>query len=69
MQKKHCPVCRKEVFYLVHHLHNMTDKFAVEQVKYDFSGWTEDDGLCLPCLERYRKYNLMSCSDIRITVN
>jgi hypothetical protein len=47
----------------------MTDKFAIEQVKYDFSGWTEDDGLCLPCLERYRKYNLMSCPDIRITVN
>jgi len=47
----------------------MTDKFSVEQVKYDFSGWTEDDGLCLPCLERYRKYNLMSYPDIQITVN
>ena len=69
MQKTHCPICKKEVFYLVHHLHNMTDEFAVEQVKYDFSGWTEDDGLCLPCLERYRKYNLSSYPDIQITVN
>jgi hypothetical protein len=69
MQKKHCPVCNKEVYWLVHHLYNVTDRFAVEQLKYDFSGWTEEDGLCLPCLERHRKYNLAGCYNIRITVN
>jgi len=69
MQKKLCPVCKKEVYWLVHHLHKATDQVAVEQLKYDFSGWTEEDGLCLPCLEKYRKYNLASCCNIRITVN
>ncbi len=69
MQKKHCPLCHKEVYWLVHHLHNVIDQVAVAQLKCDFSGWTEEDGLCLPCLEKHRKYNLASCSNIRITDN
>lgn len=69
MQKKLCPICHREVYWLVHHLHNVTDQFALEEVKNDFMGWTEDDGLCLPCLERYRAHNSMRCFDIKVTMN
>ncbi len=69
MQKKLCPVCRREVCYIVHHLHNLVDQLAVLQLKNGFAGWTEDEGMCLICLERFRHGVSPNCIDIRISYN
>lgn len=32
----------------------LTNQLAIERMKKDFQGWSENDGVCEPCLERYR---------------
>jgi hypothetical protein len=43
-----------EVPELLYDLHRSADNLAIERMKRDFPGWSEKDGVCEPCLERYK---------------
>jgi hypothetical protein len=49
-----CPLCKREVPELLYDLHRSADNLAIERMKRDFPGWSEKDGVCEPCLERYQ---------------
>ena len=53
MKMKQCPLCKKEVPELLYDLHAAADQLAIERMKKDFPGWSEKDGVCEPCLQRY----------------
>jgi hypothetical protein len=50
-----CPLCGKEVPEGLYQMHLATDELVIAKMKRDFPGWSEKDGVCEPCLERYRK--------------
>lgn len=54
MATKTCPLCKREVPELLFDLHMQADMLAIERMKRDFPGWSEKDGVCEPCLERYK---------------
>ena len=54
MKKITCPLCKKEVPAGLYDLHRVADSLVIERMKRDFPGWSEFDGVCEPCLERYR---------------
>lgn len=54
MKMKRCPLCGQEVPELLYDLHRSVDGMIVSRMKRDFPGWTDRDGVCGPCLERYR---------------
>jgi len=47
-------LCKREVPELLYDMHIAADNMAIERMKKDFPGWSEKDGVCEPCLERYR---------------
>jgi hypothetical protein len=49
------PALKREVPELLYDLHVATDKLVIERMKRDFPGWSEHEGVCEPCLERYKK--------------
>ena len=54
MKMKKCPLCKKEVPELLYDMHRAVDEMVVTRMKRDFPGWSENDGVCEPCLERYK---------------
>ncbi len=54
MKMKTCPLCKMEVPELLYDLHHSADSLVIERMKRDFPGWSEHDGVCEPCLERYK---------------
>ncbi|WP_224981351.1 hypothetical protein [Geomonas agri] len=48
-----CPVCGIEVPELVHRTQGADDSGLSERVQERFPGWRPEEGLCLPCLERF----------------
>ncbi|MBI5696017.1 MAG: hypothetical protein HZC51_09820 [Nitrospirae bacterium] len=55
MKTKQCPLCKREVPELLYDMHVATDMIAIEKMKRDFPGWSEKDGVCEPCLKRYKE--------------
>lgn len=49
-----CPLCGQMVPELLYDLHRSVDALVVSRMKRDFPGWSEQDGVCAPCLERYQ---------------
>src|SRR5574341_45775 len=49
-----CPLCGQEVPELLYDLHRAVDDLIVSRMKRDFPGWSERDGVCGPCLDRYK---------------
>ncbi|MHB8880543.1 MAG: hypothetical protein ACYC69_03420 [Thermodesulfovibrionales bacterium] len=52
---KKCPLCGREVPEALYQMHIATDQLVIEKMKRDFPGWSEKEGACGPCLERYKK--------------
>ena len=50
-----CPLCGMEVPELMYKLHEATDQMAIHRMQSKFPGWQPEDGVCEPCLERFRK--------------
>jgi hypothetical protein len=50
---KKCPLCGQLVPELLYDLHRSVDDMIVSRMKRDFPGWSEEDGVCGPCLGRY----------------
>lgn len=55
MKMKQCPLCKKEIPELLYDMHMAADQLAIARMKRDFPDWSEKDGVCRPCLDRYRK--------------
>lgn len=55
MKKMICPLCKRSVPEDLYEMHITIDRLAIQRMKRDFPGWSEKDGACLPCLERYEK--------------
>lgn len=55
MKMKQCPLCKKEIPELLYDLHIITDNLVIQRMQRDFPGWAPKDGVCEPCLERYKK--------------
>jgi len=51
---KNCPLCGQLVPELLYDLHRSVDDMIIGRMKRDFPGWSEHDGVCGPCLERYQ---------------
>ncbi len=54
MKTIQCPLCKKKVPALLYELHRTADELVISRMKRDFPGWSEHDGVCEPCLERYK---------------
>jgi len=54
MKKIACPLCKMEVPDQLYDLHRFADNLVIERMKRDFPEWSENDGVCQPCLERYK---------------
>lgn len=50
-----CPLCGMDVPELMYELHEATDQMIIHQVQAKFPGWQPEQGVCEPCLERFRK--------------
>lgn len=57
MKMKICPLCGAMVPELLYDLHRSADDLVISRMKRDFPGWSEHDGVCDPCLERYQSLN------------
>lgn len=55
MEIKRCPLCGQLVPELLYELHTAVDDMIIGRMKRDFPGWSERDGVCGPCLERYQR--------------
>ena len=55
MNMKQCPLCKKEIPELLYDLHMIADNLAIQRMQRDFPDWSPKDGVCEPCLERYKK--------------
>lgn len=55
MKMVKCPLCGMEVPELMYQLHEATDQMIIHQVQAKFPGWQPEEGVCEPCLERFRK--------------
>jgi hypothetical protein len=55
MKMKQCPLCKREIPELLYDLHITADNLAIQRMKRDFPDWSPTDGVCEPCLERYKK--------------
>jgi len=62
--KKRCPLCKREVPWLLYHMHSPVDEMLVPILKGDYPGWSEDDGICIPCLEKYKRYHVPEYVDV-----
>lgn len=49
-----CPLCGMEVPELMYELHEATDRLVIQRMQAKFPGWEPKDGVCEPCLERFR---------------
>lgn len=49
-----CSVCGMDVHELVHPLHGTADQPVILRVQGRFPGWRPEEGLCEPCLERFK---------------
>ncbi len=58
IKMKRCPLCGQLVPELLYDLHRSVDSMIVARMKRDFPGWTEHDGVCGPCLERYKNVTI-----------
>lgn len=54
MSMKQCPLCKTMVPELLYDMHRSADNLVINRMKRDFPGWSEHDGACEPCLERYK---------------
>lgn len=54
MSMKQCPLCKTMVPELLYDMHRSADDLVINRMKRDFPGWSENDGVCEPCLERYK---------------
>ena len=50
-----CPLCGMEVPELLYQLHEATDQLAINRMQTKFPGWQPEDGVCEPCLARFKK--------------
>lgn len=50
-----CPLCGMEVPELMYALHEATDQMIIHRMQNKFPGWQPEDGVCEPCLDRFRK--------------
>lgn len=64
---KRCPLCGQLVPELLYDLHRSADDLLVALLKQDFPGWSEQDGVCRPCLERYSGKHLPLAKGPRFT--
>src|SRR6266540_4256360 len=55
MEMVKCPLCGMEVPDLMYPLHEATDKLVINRMRNKFPGWQAEDGVCEPCLDRFRK--------------
>lgn len=55
---KRCPLCGQLVPELLYDLHRSVDNMIVSRMERDFPNWSEQDGVCGPCLERYRRVSV-----------
>lgn len=55
MKMVKCPLCGMEVPELMYQLHEATDRMVIHQMQAKFPGWQPEQGVCEPCLERFRK--------------
>ena len=55
MKMMKCPLCGMEVPELMYALHEATDQLIINRMQNSFPGWQTEDGVCEPCLERFRK--------------
>lgn len=55
MNMMKCPLCGMEVPELMYELHQATDQMVIARMQSRFPGWQPEDGVCEPCLERFRK--------------
>jgi len=53
---KQCPLCKKMVPELLYDMHVATDELTMERMKKDFPEWTPEEGVCQPCLDRYKEH-------------
>lgn len=54
MKKLVCPLCKREVPALLYEMHVAMDQLAILRMKKDFPNWKENQGVCEPCLQRYK---------------
>lgn len=50
-----CPLCGREVPELLYPLHEATDQLAINSMQAKFPGWKPQEGVCEPCLARFKK--------------
>jgi hypothetical protein len=55
MKTKQCPLCKRDVNELLYDMHIATDELKIKLIKQQFPDWSEKDGICEPCHERFRK--------------
>lgn len=67
MRMKKCPLCGQMVPELLYELHRSVDDLVVARMKRDFPGWSERDGVCGPCLERYKGFSDTAATGVRFT--
>lgn len=66
---KRCSLCGQEVPWLIRHALNPADQVVVSMIERSHPGGSCEEGICLPCFDRYKKERIAGCYDIRITVN
>lgn len=52
---KQCPLCGREANWLLHHILKAEDEALLSVIKRVKEGWTEEDGVCIPCFEQYKE--------------
>jgi hypothetical protein len=64
---KRCPLCGQLVPELLYDLHLSADDMIVARLKRDFPGWSQQQGACGPCLERYRGMEAIMLQGVKFT--
>lgn len=66
---KRCSLCRQEVPWLIRHALSPADQVVVSLIERAVPLGSSEDGICLPCFERYKRERLSGCCDIRVHMN
>ncbi len=69
MKLKQCRICQRQVPWLVTHLEEPADQVVISMIERNLPERTGEDGICLPCLDRYKQSKIGGCFEIRITCN
>lgn len=62
--KKRCPICRREVPCLFYRMLDSVDRILVRRMENEFPDWSLHDGICLSCLDRYKRMNAPEYIDV-----